>query len=71
MTLVLVSLTGPVPPSPQIERGVFYVTGAVTAVAGLQYMYRGLAWLQSRIAPTGGPANAGERSRTSERRHQA
>jgi phosphatidylglycerophosphate synthase len=31
---------------PQTVRDVvYYATGAVTAAAGLQYMYRGLAWL--------------------------
>ena len=26
----------------------FYVTGTVTAAAGMQYLYRGLAWLQGQ-----------------------
>ena len=30
---------------------VFLLTGAVTASAGLQYMYRGLAWLQRQSEP--------------------
>jgi cardiolipin synthase len=37
--------------SPPLKLGVFYVTAFVTAVAGLQYMYRGLAWLQRHDEP--------------------
>jgi hypothetical protein len=34
----------------------FYLTGTVTAVAGLQYMYRGLAWLGRHGAEEAAPA---------------
>ena len=37
--------------SPPLKMAVFYVTAVVTAVAGLQYMYRGLAWLQRQGEP--------------------
>jgi cardiolipin synthase len=43
---VLVSLVRPGLVGQTAEEAVFLVTGLVTAVAGLQYMYRGLAWLQ-------------------------
>ena len=46
VSMVLVSLLSPSLIRPGVEQGVFTVTGAVTALAGLQYMYRGLAWLQ-------------------------
>lgn len=52
VTVVLVSLVrNDLVPS-QVEDTVFYLTGAVTTLAGLQYMYRGLAWLQSQSATT-------------------
>ncbi len=69
VSLVLVSLAWPGLVHPQIPEAVFYMTGTVTAAAGLQYMYRGLAWLQGRTAPT---ATAGrdrsERDTTTQRR---
>jgi cardiolipin synthase len=43
-------LTGGTP-----EQAIFYVTGAMTAVAGLQYMYRGLAWYQQQGQPAATP----------------
>jgi phosphatidylglycerophosphate synthase len=51
---VLLDLWQPGMVSPPLKMAVFYVTAVVTAVAGLQYMYRGLAWLQrqgERTAP--------------------
>jgi cardiolipin synthase (CMP-forming) len=51
--------------SPPLKIGVFYLTASVTAVAGLQYMYRGLAWLQSHDTPASGakPADQGQPGR--------
>jgi cardiolipin synthase (CMP-forming) len=46
VTVVLLALVDPQLLSPTVELGIFYATAAVTAFAGLQYMYRGLAWLQ-------------------------
>jgi cardiolipin synthase len=45
VTLVLVSFVEPGLVTASTTTVVFYLTGTVTAVAGLQYMYRGLAWL--------------------------
>jgi cardiolipin synthase len=57
VTFVLVSLVRPALARPGLESALFYVTGIVTASAGLQYMYRGLAWLQRHDEQT---AAAGE-----------
>jgi len=46
VTIVLVGLAWPGTVRPAAAQAVFVVTGAVTALAGLQYMYRGLAWFQ-------------------------
>jgi cardiolipin synthase len=46
VTLVVISLDQPSLVTPALEQAVFYATGLVTATAGIQYMYRGLAWLQ-------------------------
>jgi len=54
VAIVLVSLTRPSLVAPALKELVFLLTGAVTASAGLQYMYRGLAWLQRQ----GGAATA-------------
>ncbi|HYV56492.1 MAG TPA: CDP-alcohol phosphatidyltransferase family protein [Candidatus Nitrosopolaris sp.] len=54
VAIVLVSLTRPGLVAPALKELVFLLTGAVTASAGLQYMYRGLAWLQRQ----GGAATA-------------
>jgi len=54
VAIVLVSLTRPGLVAPAVKELVFLLSGAVTASAGLQYMYRGLAWLQRQ----GGPATA-------------
>ena len=45
--------------SPPLKLAVFYVTAVVTAVAGLQYMYRGLAWLQRHDQPASSAKPAG------------
>jgi len=67
VSLVLVALAWPGVVHPQITDTVFYVTGTVTAAAGLQYMYRGLAWLQRRTAPTVAPER-GEPNEATRRR---
>lgn len=48
VTLVLVSLVYPGAVPPTVERVLFPLTGVVTAFAGLQYMMRGLVWLQGQ-----------------------
>jgi cardiolipin synthase len=53
--------------SPPLKVAVFYVTAVVTAVAGLQYMYRGLAWLQRQGEPAA-PAKPAEREQPGRRR---
>ena len=52
VTIVLLALADAHLVSSQIELGIFYATAAVTALAGLQYMYRGMAWLQREAGPT-------------------
>ncbi len=54
VTIVLVRLARPELRHPGVETTVFWATGIVTAVAGLQYMYRGLAWLQRQDAAATG-----------------
>lgn len=51
VTTVLLDLIQGGMVSPPLKDAVFYVTAIVTAVAGLQYMYRGLAWLQRQDQP--------------------
>jgi cardiolipin synthase len=46
VSIVLGTLVRPGLVAARVTEGVFYATAIVTAVAGLQYMYRGLAWLQ-------------------------
>ena len=52
VTLVLVSLWRADLAREPVRVAVFYVTGAITAVSGLQYMYRGLAWFALAAPPT-------------------
>ena len=66
VTLVLTSLTWPDLVAPQVMPVVFVVTGCVTAFAGLQYMYRGLAWLQGTDE-----ASAEKREKTEAERRRA
>ena len=61
VALVLVSLWRPEPALEPLRLVVFYVAGTITAVAGLQYMYRGLAWLALAEVP---PAAAESKPRT-------
>src|SRR5262249_61512453 len=65
VAFVLVSLTRPALARPGLESALFYVTGIVTASAGIQYMYRGLAWLQRHDEQN---AAAGERGQGTHRR---
>ena len=69
VTLVLVSLARPDPALESIRAVVFYVTGALTAVSGLQYMYRGLAWLA--VEAPSGAVETGRRPDDASRRRQA
>jgi len=45
VTVVLVSLMSPSLGGDAVEQVVFPMSGLVTSIAGLQYMYRGLVWL--------------------------
>jgi cardiolipin synthase (CMP-forming) len=54
VTTVLVAQVWPGVVAPVVQLALFYVTGAVTATAGLQYMYRGLVWLQGHGGPQPG-----------------
>jgi cardiolipin synthase len=45
VTVVLVSLVSPDLGGATVEQVVFPLSGLVTTIAGLQYMYRGLVWL--------------------------
>jgi len=51
VTVVLVALVNPDLIGTDGEYAIFYASGAVTTLAGLQYMYRGLAWLQRQGEP--------------------
>jgi cardiolipin synthase len=69
VSMVLVSLVRPELVGAPLRQTVFLLTGAITATAGLQYMYRGLAWLQRTIeAPA---AARTEDTRAGEQRRQA
>jgi cardiolipin synthase len=56
VTVVLVALMRPGLVPPTLRDALFLVTGLVSAAAGLQYMVRGLAWLQRQGGPTPGTA---------------
>jgi cardiolipin synthase len=51
VTLVLIALVWPGSVSSAAEATLFLVTGLVTAIAGLQYMVRGMLWLQGHGKP--------------------
>ena len=70
VALVLASLARPHPGLAAVEQGIFYATAAMTALAGLQDMYRGLAWLQREGQPSAvvKPLPRDETPRTSDRR---
>jgi cardiolipin synthase len=53
VALVLISLVWRNRVPPMVARVCFLATGAVTATAGLQYMARGLLWLQRQLGGTG------------------
>jgi len=61
VTVVLVSLMSPDLGGAAVEQVVFPLSGLVTAIAGLQYMYRGLVWLHrsGQDVPTGAKSDAG------------
>jgi cardiolipin synthase len=50
---------------------VFFATGLVTAAAGLQYMYRGLAWLQGAEQSGAAAGQGGERAAPDEEQRRA
>jgi cardiolipin synthase len=69
VSLVLVSLVRPSVIGPRAAAVLFDATGAVTAAAGLQYMYRGLAWLGRQAEPAAPVAHdAASRDRSPDRR---
>ena len=71
ITMVLVSLIHPGIVRPPIQQAVFFVTGVITTTAGLQYMYRGLAWFQgesSAPVPVDGPKHESTATREQQRR---
>jgi len=72
VSLVLGSLVSPGFVAPPVEQGAFYLTGVVTALAGLQYMYRGLAWFQRQAEPASATdAASREAASVAERRRRA
>lgn len=48
VTLVLVGRVWPHVVPPAVELGVFYAAALLTTIAGIQYVYRGLVWVQVR-----------------------
>jgi cardiolipin synthase len=56
VTTVLVALVRPQGVPETLRSGLFLATGLMTAAAGLQYMIRGLSWLQRQGGPTPGTA---------------
>ena len=48
VALVLATLVHPGFAPPAVGRAIFYSTGLVTTVAGVQYVFRGLQWVQAR-----------------------
>jgi cardiolipin synthase len=60
VTVVLVSLMSPDLGGETVEQVVFPLSGLVTAIAGLQYMYRGLVWLHR----SGQDSSAGAKARS-------
>lgn len=48
--VVLITLAYPEYLDPWADDILFYVTAAATIVSGVQYLYRGLLWLQERMA---------------------
>jgi cardiolipin synthase len=69
VTVVLVSLLNPDLGGATVEQLVFPLSGLVTTIAGLQYMYRGLVWLHrsgqepAREAPSAKDALSDDRAR--------
>ena len=48
VALVLVGIVRPDLVVPELELSVFYAAGAMTTLAGIQYVHRGLVWVQVR-----------------------
>jgi cardiolipin synthase len=61
VTIVLVGFSWPAAAPPRVRSALFVAAGAATAVSGLQYMVRGLTWLQQR--GTAGGASPGAPAR--------
>jgi phosphatidylglycerophosphate synthase len=49
IAVVLVMLANTEILSPWADDVLFYVTSATTVISGVQYIYRGLFWLQNRV----------------------
>jgi cardiolipin synthase len=58
VTIVLVGFRWPDTAPPRLCTALFVAAGTATAVSGLQYMVRGLAWLQRRGTAAGGSHDA-------------
>ena len=74
VTMVLVSLMSPGTIQASLQQLVFLLTGIMTTGAGLQYMYRGLAWFQGESSTPGageGTAPPATGPSSPERRRQA
>lgn len=59
VTVVLIGFAWPGAVPPGLQLGLFVAAGGATAVSGLQYMVRGLSWLQRQETPDG-PASRPE-----------
>jgi len=59
VTVVLIGLSWPDAAPDELRSGLFMAAGATTAVSGLQYMVRGLVWLQQRgvVTPPAPPVS--------------
>ena len=47
---ILVMLADPELLDPRLDDALIYITAATTVISGLQYIYRGLLWLQNRVS---------------------
>jgi len=61
VTVVLLGFWWPDAVPPRVSTALFIAAGAATAVSGLQYMVRGLTWLQHRGSAAAGSRDAAAR----------
>jgi hypothetical protein len=72
VSVVLVALVNPSLAGPAIENVLFPLSGSVTAIAGLQYMYRGLVWLhRSGLRPAADATSSKDRLPDDQARRRA